>query len=139
MKCNYIISANNNSLGLNDFTNQIIIDADLIEGNKSGDAGVVFAFKGSNFVLKNATIINKNTGNTTKGIGLFNDGAGHFPTPTLQNVKIISEGSIIYYNSTPAINIDNYVTFGNKDIESYINFLIGTEANYVFVHSPDLT
>jgi len=63
------------------------------------------------------------------------------PNVTLQNVKIISNGAIIYYNiSLPDIDIKNYGLYGNKNIDNeHITLGIGDFNNFVFIYSNDLT
>lgn len=141
IKINEIISKNSGALVLNQFTSQILVISNYIEGNKTGDGGVIFSYDSANFVLKNATVRNVNSGSSVKGIGLFkNSGNGNIPNVTLQNVKIISNGAIIYYNiSLPDIDIKNYGLFGNKDIEGNVNLEVGNADNFVFVFSNDLT
>ncbi|MCB0726058.1 MAG: hypothetical protein KDD00_01240 [Ignavibacteriae bacterium] len=141
IKINEIISKNSGALVLNQFTSQILVISNYIEGNKTGDGGVIFSYDSANFVLKNATVRNVNSGSSVKGIGLFkNSGNGNIPNVAFQNVKIISNGAIVYYNtSTPDIEIKNYGLIGNKDIEGNVMLKVGTADNFVFIFSNELT
>ncbi len=63
------------------------------------------------------------------------------PKVTLNNVKIISEGKIIFYNrvAPDSISVKNYELFGNKDIKDNVVLKIGDFDNFAFVYSEDLT
>lgn len=145
IKCDEVISEKYSAIGLNLFTNQITLDINYVEGNNSdGDGGAIFSFDAANFVMKNATIKNKNTGSSAKGMGLFRNGAtGPMPIVELNNLKIISNGAVIFYNSSPAINIKNYGLFGTIVPGTNVSLKIGpkpgeTGYNYQCIIDPDL-
>lgn len=128
---------------LNEFTNEILIIANYIEGNKTGDGGVIFSFYGANFVLKNSTVRNVNTDSSVKGIGLFK--GTNNPNVKLKNVKIISNGSTIFYNiSSPNIEVKNIGLFVNNTIGSNVDLLVGIrneiypDYNYLYIKDSDL-
>lgn len=142
VKINEIVSKNSTALVLNQFTSEITIISNYVEGNRSDDAGVIFSFESATFIIKNATLRNLSSSSSAKGLGLFkNTGNGLTPNVTFNNVKIVSNGAIIFYNrpSPEQIDIKNYELFGNKDIENNINLKIGNSSNFVFVHSSNLT
>ena len=148
VKCNEIVSegsaSGNSTLGLNDFTDQITIDVNYVEGNSPQ---VVYSFGSStnpgNFVLKNAKIKNKNTSTSSKGILLQNI----YPIVTLRNVKIVSgsdTGSNIFLASGTSIDVNNYGLFGNAAIQGAVNLKIGPKPgamgyNYQCIIDGDLT
>lgn len=143
VKCDEIVSKNNSALVLNEFTNEILVIANYIEGNKTGDGGVIFSFDGANFMLKNSTVKNVNSGSSVKGIGLFK--GTNNPNVKLKNVKIISNGSTIFYNiSSPNIEVTNYNLFVNDPIGSNADLLIGIknemdpDYNFLYIEDPDL-
>ncbi|HAY33896.1 MAG TPA: hypothetical protein DCY06_07135 [Bacteroidetes bacterium] len=143
VKCDEIVSKNNSALVLNEFTNEILVIANYIEGNKTGDGGVIFSFDGANFMLKNSTVKNVNSGSSVKGIGLFK--GTNNPNVKLKNVKIISNGSTIFYNiSSPNIEVTNYNLFVNDPIGSNVDLLIGIknemvpDYNFLYIEDPDL-
>lgn len=141
--CDEIISQSSVALTLNNFTNQITINANYIEGNESG--GVIFCEGLSNFIIKNAKIVNNNGASPSRGIFLQPDINDDFPSVELNNVKVVSgnldSGVIIYLNSTEEfpVNIKNFGLFANRSLESYIDLKVGTSSNYLFVESSELT
>lgn len=140
VNCKNIISENYVAMGLNDFTNLITVDSDLIQGNSSGDGGIIFSFGSATFLLKNARIKNNSSDSSAKGIGLFQNGiSGPKPNVTLSNVKIVSNGSVIYQANFNGIDIKNYGFFTNKVLDSGITLKIGNSSNFQFISSTDLT
>ncbi|HMS35000.1 MAG TPA: hypothetical protein PKC91_13040 [Ignavibacteria bacterium] len=139
LKCNKIISQNTTALVVNDFTNQITIDCDYIEGNGNGDYAAVYSYSTANFNLRNTKIINKNSDSASKAIILIaNITTGAKPNATLNNIKLISNGELIYFNGN--INIINFGLFGNKNINtSNVNLQVGTYNNKQFIYDPNLT
>ena len=139
IKCNELISSNSNGLGLNSFTNQITLDINYIEGN-NGDAGAVFVAGAANFILKNAKCKNLAAGSESRTFWIIPEGVVE-PNIIFNNVKIISNGYIIFFNQTQFGNIDikNFGLFTNKDIDDNIILKIGTEGNFQYISDSDLT
>lgn len=136
VKCNEIISDTINAMTLNDFTNQITIDANNIIGKGDGDIAVIFSYDTANYVIKNARIKNINSGSSVYGIKLIKNPNGGSPSVTFNNAIIIANGILISYNvSSPSLHTKNYGLFGNKDIAANIILDIGNLGNYVFVPS----
>ncbi len=141
IKINEIISKNSVALVLNDFNDEITIDANYIEGN----AGAVVYSSGTssnagNYVLKNSKIKNKSSSSTARGIYLENI----YPKVTLNNIKIVSNDEIIYLNSGSSIDVKNYGLFGKHDIGANVHLKIGPELNdpnynYLFIVDSLLT
>jgi hypothetical protein len=145
VKINEIICTGGTAMVLNDFNEQITIDANYIESNGS----VVIYSAGSsteraNFFIRNAKIKNKSASPSAKGI-LFQN---VHPIATLSNVKIVSgsdDGSNIYLADGNSIDVYNYGLFGNEGINpEKINLKIGTwtepeeDYNYQCIISSDL-
>jgi hypothetical protein len=137
---NEVYVENATALSLHDFTNIIIVDINFVSSNKEGLIGAVYSTKSATFILQNSII--NNTLQTSPGVGVSLQKISNFnnPNATLRNLKIISQGSIIYHNtSTPAIEVKNYGLIGNKDTDQNIDLKIGDNSNYWFIHSSDLT
>lgn len=140
LRIDKIIGATGNALLLNDFTDQITIDADYIEGNAGGEAGAIYSLAPANFLLKNAKVVNKNTNIQSRGISLVAVGES-LPTVELKDVKIVTSDTggippyneIIYINIMSTINIKNYNLIANRNIETFVNLEIGKAANYNFI------
>ncbi|MCB0727537.1 MAG: hypothetical protein KDD00_08735 [Ignavibacteriae bacterium] len=139
LKCNELISSNRNGLGLNNFTNQITLDVNYIEGN-NGDAGAVFVAGVANFILKNAKCKNLANGSNSRTFWIIPDGNDD-PIITFVNLKIVSDGHIIFFDETlfGNLEINNYGLFVNKEIDSNIKLLIGKDNsipalyNYLYI------
>jgi len=101
------------ALMLNDFSEKITIDSDYIEGNGEGNFATAYSYDSANF-LKNAKVINNNSNSSAKAMILFPVSSADRNEPTLNNVKLISNGEIISYSSS--INVKNYGLTGNKTL-----------------------
>jgi len=137
--CNELISSNKNGLGLNSFTNQITLIINYIEGNNA-DAGAVFVAGAANFILKNAKCKNLASGASSRTFWIIPEGTLE-PNITFNNVKIVSNGHVIFFDEIQYGNLDieNFGLFTNKDLDTNIILEIGLEGNFQYVSSPELT
>lgn len=151
INCNEIISVGGGSspvqgLEIDNFTDQIIIDSNYIQGWK--DNGVIFS-NGANALINNARLKNTYTDASPSSVGILVTNANGTPNITLNNVKIIvgntTDGKTIYYAPSGSVIIRNYGLFANKAVdESKVNLKIGTgftppeEYNYQYIVSLDL-
>ncbi|MBK8381734.1 MAG: hypothetical protein IPL16_07570 [Ignavibacteria bacterium] len=131
-------------MNLSNFTNQITIDANYIQGYRSN--GVVF-INDANVQIKNAKLVNTYTGTSVSSLGIFIAGT---KVITLINVQIVigelSNGRSIYHTGSTELNtfdLKNYGLFVNKAIDSNLKLLIGTNLgtgyNYQYIIDPLLT
>ncbi|MBL0106955.1 MAG: hypothetical protein IPP52_06645 [Ignavibacteria bacterium] len=150
IKCNEIISQGRggidsvSAVNLSNFTNQITIDANYIQGYRSN--GVVF-INDANVQIKNAKLVNTYTGTSVSSLGIFIAGT---KVITLINVQIVigelSNGRSIYHTGSTepdTFDLKNYGLFVNKAIDSNLKLLIGTNLgtgyNYQYIIDPLLT
>lgn len=151
--CNEVISEGGgsnpvNAVELDNFMNEIIFDANYVQGWK--DNGVIYS-NGANAIIKNAKIKNTYTGASPSSIGIFITNANGTPIITLNNLKIVvgntNDGKTIHYSPSGSIDIKNYGLLVNKAIdESKIVLKIGTGLtppspdvyNYQYIVSLDL-
>lgn len=147
IKCIEIISqgrSNNipvNAMDLSNFTNQITINANYIQGYRNN--GVIF-INDANVQVKNAKLINTYTGTSVSSLGIFIAGT---KVITLINVEIVigelTNGRTIYHTGSTepeSFDLKNYGLFVNKAIDSNLKLLIGTglsNPNYNYQYIVD--
>jgi len=128
----------------NSSSQKIIIDANSIIGSNGND-GVVRSSSGSNYVLRNAKI--KNTFTTGDSVCIYiESGNTNGQNIEIENIILVTGNSLsgkpIYRPGTNTININNYGLFVNRVIDRTLIILkigTGTEGNYKFIQSSDIT
>ena len=132
-------------ININNNDQQIIVDANYIEGNTAESDGVVYCSGGGNFSLKNAKIKNVNVEGTTPpySIGIYL-GSGTI-NMELENIIIVASETSSNSKtivSASARDVKNLGLFVNKPISANITLKIGTEVvtgNYKYIVSGDIT
>lgn len=121
---------------------QIIIDANYIEGNIGATDGVVYCNNHGKFLLRNAKIKNLRTSGTSPfSIGIYLGAMGTI-SMELENIIIVTGDShatdartIV---SAVARTVKNLGLFTNKP-NTNITFQIGTTGNFKYIVSPDVS
>ena len=144
IQCDEIISTTR-CINIDNDDEQIIIDANYIEGVTDESDGVVYCNNHGNFLLRNAKIKNLNTtGTTPYSIGIYLGNTGNI-NMELENIIVVTSEisstskTIVSANSR---SIKNLGLFVNKPISDNITLLIGTEVvtgNYKYIVSSDIT
>jgi len=148
--CNDIISENSRAMELDNFTTQIIVDANNIIGNQGGELGAIYSIL-ANIFIKNARIVNLHTDSESRGIVLVRV-SSNITSLTLQNIKIITQSTggmppyneIILVNNASNVDVKNFGLFVNRNVETYINLEIGIkdpmdpDYNYLFIVNANI-
>ncbi|MCB0726054.1 MAG: hypothetical protein KDD00_01220 [Ignavibacteriae bacterium] len=121
---------------------QVIIDANYIEGSNGND-GVIRSASGSNYLIRNAKITNTYT--SSPSIGIYLDTGSQ--TIEIENLIIVTGTETndfsIFRNSTTNIDIKNLGLFVKKAISMHITLKIGTGTgtgeNFKYIISNDIT
>jgi len=137
IRCNEIICSNEVALTINDSVHQNYILANRIE---TSYFVVIYSNGGGNFVLKNPTV--RNTSSSTDAIGIGVD--TNQTLIELNNVKIVAgnstSGRPIFVGNSTQMNVFNYGLFSNAPLNPSLTLLkIGTDSNFLFIQSEDLT
>ena len=131
----------------NDSSTKIVIDSNKIEGSNGND-GVIRSVSGSNYVLRNAKIINTYTGSSaphSRGIFISDNNQANDQTIEIENLIIVtgigSNDASIYRDGNQNIDIKNLTLFVKKDISSNITLKIGTgiTGNFKYIVSTDIS
>jgi len=131
----------------NTSTQKIIIDSNKIEGSNGND-GVIRSSTGSNYVIRNAKIINTYTGSSapfSRGIFISDNNQANDQTIEIENLIIVtgtgSNDASIYRDGNQNIDIKNLTLFVKKDISSNITLKIGTgiTGNFKYIVSMDVS
>jgi len=137
IRCDEIICSNHLALTINDSVHQTFIQANRIE---TSFIAVIYSDGSGNFVLKNPTVRNTSSSSDAIGIGVDTNQT----LIELNNVKIVAGNStsgrpINVGNSTQMI-IFNYGLFSNAPLNPSLTSLkIGTDLNFLYIQSEDLT
>jgi len=125
---------------------QIVIDANYIEGNTGSSDGTIYCNSNANFLLRNAKITNmKTTGSTPFAIGIYLGSSGSIDMELEKIVIVTSDTDATNARtifSEVSRNVKNLGLYVNKHISSNITLKIGTEVvtgNYKYIVSTDLT
>ena len=124
---------------------QIIIDANYIEGNIGATDGVVYCNNHGKFLLRNAKIKNLRTSGTSPfSIGIYLGAMGTI-SMELENIIVvtseISDTSKTIYSASSR-DVKNLGLFVNKPKSDSITLKIGTEVttgNFKYIISADIT
>jgi hypothetical protein len=143
-QCVDIIS-NGRCIEISNDDEQIIIDANYIEGYTAETDGVVYCSSGGNFLLRNMKIKNLNSGGTNSpySMGIYL-GTGTINMMIENIIVVTSELSSTSKTivSASSRDVKNLGLFVNKAISSNITLKIGTEVvtgNYKYIISADVT
>lgn len=147
----YIVSANiqcveiistGRCININNSNEQIIIEANYIEGNTGSSDGVVYCNGGGNFLLRNAKIKNLRTsGTSTFSIGIYLGFSGTI-NMQLENIIVVTgdtdpENARTIVSATSR-DVKNLGLFVNKPI-SGITLKIGKSGNFKYIISDEIT
>jgi hypothetical protein len=145
-QCVEIISGTK-GININNSDEQIIIDANYIEGSNGND-GVIKCNDSTNLVLRNAKIKNTYSGSSSpysRGI-YITDTEEATQLIQIENLIIVTGTTAndfsIYRDGSNNIDIKNLTLFVKKAISGHITLKIGTEAvtgNYKYIISSDIT
>lgn len=145
VQCDKIISTNK-GIHIENQSNQIIIDANYIEGG-NGNNGVIRSALFSKYIIRNAKIVNTYTGDVDPySIGIFiNYGETNSQTIELENLIIVtgndSNDLCIKFEDgllPTTMDIKNLNLFSNKGKSSSVIFLVGDTGNNKFITSGDV-
>lgn len=141
LKCHEIESSNSAGVYISNVTNKVFLDADTILGY--GLAGAVYGQGIADFLLKNATLRNRDTTSNSKCIVLEQPpSTNNIPNMTLNSVKAVtlntSSGYIIFQAGFNGLTVKNFGLFANKVLEAGVTLSVGNASNFQFIVSPDL-